>query len=391
MKNLIKSKITLLCLLVFASSAIVRAQQAHVNQDWNPHKNTENITPFMARVISPEVTDDQMVTFRMLAPEADEVLVSGGILRPLGESNPIPMVKGDDGVWEVTVGPVKPNIYKYYLVVDGVQVVDPSNTFGGFANQPGYSVVVVHGDGPAWYDPQNVPHGAVTRHFYHSDVTNGEREMYVYTPPGYSADKEYPVLYLMGGSGEVASTWSTDGRVNFIMDNMLAEGTVEPMIIAMPNNQVVNRMDPDHTPKSFDLFEKELADEIVPFVDENYSTIKDRHSRAIAGLSMGGRHTQIDGFRNLDLFASFGILSAAESFDLVPGVFDDPNLNDKVDYLFVGAGTGETTPGSRQEVFHEDLLEKGVDHEYYIGSDGAHDFITWRHLLYYKFLPNLWK
>ena len=377
--------------LFFIGVLKINAQQSHVNLDWNPQKNTENITPFMARVISPEVTDDHLITFRIMAANAKTVFVSGGILLPLGVSDPIPMKKGAEGVWEVTVGPVKPELYKYYLVVDGLQVVDPNNTFGGFANQPGYSEVIVHGDGPAWYDAQYVPHGAVTRHIYHSDVTDGEREMFIYTPPGYDPNKEYPVLYLLGGSGELASTWATDGRVNFIMDNLLAEGKAEPMIIAMPNNQVVNRMDPDHTPKSFDLFEKELADEVIPFVDANYSTIKDRHSRAIAGLSMGGRHAQIDGFRKLDLFASFGILSGAESFDLVPGVFDDPDLNDKVDYLFVGAGTKETTPGSRQDVLHEDLLRKGVEHEYYIGSDGAHDFVTWRHLLYYKFLPKLWK
>lgn len=391
MKNTLTLKAFVFVLFIFSGIGLSTAQQAHVNLDWNPQKNAQNLTPFMANVISPEVTDDQMVTFRLRAPEAQEVSLSGGILRPLGLSGSVPFEKDADGLWTLTVGPVAPEIYKYYLVIDGVRVVDPNNTLVGFADQPGYSVVVVHGDGPAYYDAKDVPHGSVTRQIYHSDVTDGEREMYVYTPPGYTTDKEYPVLYLMGGSGELASTWGLDGRVNFIMDNLLAEGKALPMIIAMPNNQIVHRSDPDHTPKSFDLFSEELTQEVIPLIDSNYSTIKDRHGRAIAGLSMGGRHALIDGFRNLDMFASFGILSAAESFDLVPGVFDDPDLNSKVDYLFVGAGTNETTPTSRQAVLHEDLLEKGVEHEYYIGSAGAHDFITWKHLLYYRFLPNLWR
>ena len=284
-----------------------------------------------------------------------------------------------------------PEIYYYKLIIDGVSVVDPANTLVGFADQPGFSIVVVHGDAPAWYDAKQVPHGAVTRHIYHSDVTGGEREMYVYTPPGYDVSKKYPVLYLVGGSGELASTWSLFGRVNFIEDNLIAEGKALPMIIAMPNNQVIHRMDPKHKEKSFPLFNDEMIKVVIPFVEKNYSVKTSKHDRAISGLSMGGRHAQIIGLNNLDVFGSIGMLSGAESMDLNPGVFDDPNLNDKIDYLFVGAGTNETTPQSRHALFHDELVKRNIEHEYYIGSDGAHDFVTWRHLLYYKFLPKLWK
>jgi enterochelin esterase-like enzyme len=369
----------------------LNAQQAHVNLDWAPQRNDRGLTPFMARTISPEVYDDHTVTFRVNAPDAQEIKLSGSILLGLGTNQSIPFTRGEDGVWSLTVGPMTPEIYYYKLLIDGVSVVDPSNTLTGFANQPGFSILVVHGDGPAWYDARNVPHGTVTRHFYHSEVTGGERDLYVYTPPGYDPEKEYPVLYLMGGSGEVASTWSLFGRVNFIEDNLIAEGKALPMIIAMPNNQVVHRMDPEHTPRSFDLFNDEMLREVIPLVESNYSVKADKHHRAISGLSMGGRHAQIIGMNNLDVFGSIGILSAAESFDLMPGVVDDPQLNDKIDYLFVGAGTHETRPGSRQAMLHEQLEEKNIRHEYYIGGDGAHDFVTWRHLLYYKFLPNLWR
>jgi enterochelin esterase family protein len=369
----------------------IYAQQAHVNLDWAPQKNSEGLTPFMANTISPEVFDDHTVIFRVKAPDANEVLLSGSILLGLKSEKLIPFTKNNDGLWSLKVGPMTPEIYYYKLVIDGVSVVDPANTLVGFAGQPGFSILVVHGDGPEWYDAKNVPHGAVTRHIYHSDVTGGEREMFVYTPPGYDISKKYPVLYLVGGSGELASTWSMFGKVNLIEDNLIAEGKALPMIIAMPNNQMVHRMHPKHTEKSFTMFNNEMLKEVIPFVEKNYSVKADKHNRAISGLSMGGRHAQIIGLKNLDVFGSIGILSAAESFDLIPGVLEDPELNDKVDYLFVGAGTHETTPDSRQAVLHITLEEKNIKHEYYIGSDGAHDFVTWRHLLYYKFLPNLWR
>lgn len=367
------------------------AQQAHVNLDWAPHKNTEGLTPFMANTISPEVLDDQRVVFRLKAPEAKEVLLYGTFLRDLKMDKPISLSKESNGLWSVTIGPVTPEIYKYNFILDGVRIVDPANTLVGFANQPGYSILVVHGKEPAWYDAKDVPHGSVTRHIYQSKITNGAREMYVYTPPVYKSTEEYPVLYLIGGSGELASTWGMFGRVNFIADNLIAEGKAKPMIIAMPNNQMVHRMDPEHTQKSFSMFNDEMLQEVIPFVEKNYSVKADKHHRAVSGLSMGGRHAQIIGMNNLDIFGSIGILSAAESPDLMPGVLDDPKLNDKIDYLFIGAGTYETTPDSRQAKLHKLLVERNIEHDYYIGSAGAHDFITWKHLLYYKFLPKLWE
>jgi enterochelin esterase family protein len=373
----------------------LQAQQAQVNLDWNPQKNTQNLVPYGANVISPDVRDDRTVVFRLRAPQAQQVQLTGApLLLALGAGNkPVPLKKGDDGVWTVTVGPLKPNMYVYKFVIDGVTVPDPNNTLAGFSDQPPYSQLVIHGDGPAYYDARNVPHGAVTRHIYHSDVTNGEREIYVYTPPGYNRSKKYPVLYLLGGSGELASTWTTDGRANFIMDNLLAEGKALPMIIAMPNNQVVHRSDPKHTELTFKIFEADLRKHIIPFVEKNYSVRADRRSRAIAGLSMGGRHTQFVGFKSLDLFSSFGVLSAGDvDTEKTSAEFlNDPNVNKKVDYLFVGQGTTEERPGTRTVVLHEALLKHNIKHEYYVGGDGGHDWGTWRHLLYAKFLPGLWR
>lgn len=380
---------------IFSITSLSFAQQANVNLDWNPQKNTENLVPYGGNVVSPDVRDDHTITFRVKAPDAHDVKLTGGpMLLALGQKDAVPFKKGDDGIWSLTVGPVKPNIYVYRFLLDGVAIVDPNNTITGASNQPGYSSVVVHGSGPAFYDAKNVAHGSVTRSIYHSDVLDGEREIFVYTPPGYDSKKKYPVLYLLGGSGELASGWMLDGRANFIADNLLAEGKIVPMIIAMPNNQVLHRNDPKHVEKTYVLFEKELRSQIVPFVDKNYSTIKDRKGRAISGLSMGGRHTQIVGMNDLDLFSSFGILSAGdlETDKMNAAFFNDPKVKDKVDYLLIGHGSAEVDfVGKRSAATHEALEKHGIKHEYFIGGDGAHDWGTWRMLLNDKLLPNLWK
>jgi enterochelin esterase family protein len=389
-----RTKMSFVLAAIVLLSQPARAQQAHVNLDWNPHKNLQNLRPYGANLISPDVADDRTVTFRLRAPDARAVALSGGpILLAIGKGNTaIPFEKGTDGIWTLTVGPLKPNLYIYRLVVDGVAVVDPNNTLTGFADQPGYSTVVVHGDGPAYYDAKPVPHGNVTRHVYRSAVLNGEREMYVYTPPNYDRNKKYPVLYLLGGSGELASTWNIDGRAGFIADNLIAEGKALPMIIAMPNNQVVHRGDPKHAELTFPLFEKELRQHIIPVVEKAYSTQSGPRGRAIAGLSMGGRHAQLVGFKSLDLFRSFGILSAGdpESEKSTPEFLNDPKINEKVDYLFVGLGTHENQPTNRSVLFHQILEKRRVVHDYYIGGDGGHDWGTWRaHLAY--MLPKLWR
>ncbi|MEQ8552563.1 MAG: alpha/beta hydrolase-fold protein [Cyclobacteriaceae bacterium] len=385
------------CVLACLSTAFCYGQQSNVNLDFNPQKDTQEYTPFSAQVNSPEVHDDQTITFRLKAPNTQTVeLPPGAIHTALGmERAPIPFIKGQDGVWVLTVGPLPSDMYAYHLRVDGVQVADPNNTQASFTAMPPYSQLIVHGDSPAYYDARNVPHGEVTRHIYYSVVTKGERELYVYTPPGYDSEKEYPVLYLLGGSGELPSNWVYDGRANFIMDNLLSEGKAEPMLIAIPNNQIIHRNHPQHAELTFDLFEKELRNHVIPLVDQKYNTIQSPHGRAISGLSMGGRHSMFVGFRSLDLFANFGVLSAGdeEAETSLDHFLKDPDVNKKVDYLFVGQGTKEAQSffNKRCQALHDALDNHGISHEYYIGGNGGHDWSTWRHLLYYRFLPTLWK
>jgi enterochelin esterase-like enzyme len=379
-----------------SSPLCLQAQQAKVNLDWNPQKNTENLVPFNANVVSPDVHDDHTVTFRLKAPDAKSVELTGvAVLTALGTQKNVPFKKGDDGVWTLTIGPLRPDHYQYRLLVDGILMADPNNLYAVDTAMPPLSTLIIHGDGPAYYDAKNVPHGLVTRHVYHSTVTNGEREMFVYTPPGYDRQKTYPVLYLVGGSGDQADDWVFDGRVNFIMDNLLAEGKVVPMVIAIPNNQVVHRNDPKHADLTFDRFEAEMRKHVIPLVEAEYNVRKDPRGRAFSGLSMGGRHTMFIGFRSLDLFANFGILSAGDvdAEKVIPAFLNDPDANKKVAYLFVGQGTEEAKGqmGGRVVALHNALDKHGIKHEYYVGGYTAHDWATWRHLMYYRFLPNLWR
>lgn len=378
-------------ILLMAASLGLYAQQSHVNVDWAPQKNTENINPFGCGLISPEVYDDHTVTFRVSAPQAEEVLLTGSMFVGPDARKRVPFVKGEDGVWTLTIGPLEPEIYFYYFIIDGVQNIDPNNTYTGHACMPAFSILHVHGDEPSFFDPKpEVPHGNLTTHYYYSEVTGGLRDMIVYTPAGYDPSKEYPVLYLMGGSGDLTETWVMHGKANFILDNAIAEGKAEPMIVVFPNDQMVTRMHPQHTELAFPLMEQEYRKCIIPFVEERYSVIKDRRARAISGLSMGGRLSQYVGFRCLDLFANFGLLSSAIEIDRTPALYDK-DINEKIDYLFIGAGTHETGPMARHQKLHEELESMGVEHEYYVGSNGAHDLVAWKHLLYYRFLPELWK
>ena len=222
-------------------------------------------------------------------------------------------------------------------------MADPNNTYAAFTAMPPYSQLVVHGDGPAYYDARNVPHGTVTRHVYHSEVTKGERELYVYTPPGYDRTKTYPVLYLVGGSGELPSNWIYDGRANFIMDNLLAEQKAVPMVIAIPNNQVVHRNNPKHTELTFKVFEAELRQHVIPLVEREYSSAATRRAARspVCPWAVGTRCSS----------DSIRWISSPRSACSAPGDVDsekslakflnDPDVNQKIDYLFVGLGTAE--------------------------------------------------
>ncbi len=360
----------------------------------------------------PRVHDDLRVTFRIKAPDAQKV--------EFQVDKRYPARKTEDGVWTATTDPQVPGFHYYWLVIDGVQVNDPaSETFFGYGKQT--SGIEVPEKGVDYYLPRSVPHGEVRERWYHSGTTQQWRRAFVYTPPGYDADRttRYPVLYLQHGAGEDERGWSNQGRVGFIMDNLIAGRKARPMLVVMeqgyarkpgetpfPTGPTARPAGPGGKPAAppdfsrlFATFEEVMVKDLVPLIDATYRTIADREHRAMAGLSMGGMQTFQITLRNLDLFASIGGFSGAGGgFGGAPfdpktahnGVMADPGaFNKKVRVLWLGIGTAEP-PRMYESVknYHLALEKAGIRHVYYESPGTAHEWLTWRRCLH-EFAPLL--
>jgi len=262
-------------------------------------------------VISPLVNPDKTVTFRYLAPSAKDVKLSAQF-----DKEPVAMSRDSLGIWSVTRGQVKPDIYPYSFVVDGIQVMDPGNV-AFFPNERfKASLVDVPGDTPLIHSMQDVPHGTITYTGYTSKIMNGMyRPLVVYTPPGYEKNPgtKYPVLYLISGTTDTEETWYKVGRANLILDNLVAQGKAVPMIIVMPygNNfiGISGPASPDVVPM-YQTYRDELINDIIPFCEKNFRIIGDREHRAVAGFSRGGGQTLWAGLSNTDKFAYICCFSA---------------------------------------------------------------------------------
>ena len=265
-------------------------------------------------IISPEILPDGRVTFRLLAPEATSVSVTGDW--PGGiHSTTTPMVKDDKGVWSATVGPLKPEFWIYTFSVNGVTTLDPRNINTRRNTTRIENTLLIPGPESADYMVNAVPHGTVSLQWYASPTVNATRRAYVYTPAGYEKGNDrYPVLYLLhGGSGD-EDAWSSCGRASQILDNLIAQGKAKPMIVVMPNGNITRIAAPDlvpappalpatQDPGRFRRFPESLVKDLIPFIDKTYRTRTGREDRAIAGLSVGGAQTLYTAFNNLDLFA----------------------------------------------------------------------------------------
>jgi len=248
--------------------------------------------PRAAAPVSPQVSTDNSATFRFSAPNAKEVFLTGEFLKEKQ-----PMTKDAAGVWAITVPNIKPDIYPYAFVADGIQVADPNNT-RIFANERfKFSLVDVKGSTPLPHAVRNVPHGKVTYRLYKSASLNTTRELLVYTPPGFDANnpKKYPVLYLIHGGSDTQETWTKVGQANFIADNLIADKKAVPMIIVMPYANT--------RPAPMGKFNDEVVSDIIPFIQANYPVLTDQPNRAIAGFSVGGGQTMEVGISNPDKFA----------------------------------------------------------------------------------------
>lgn len=367
---------------------------SHTDLDADDAKPAASNVP---RAEYPRVHADGRVKFRLRAPDAKKVQVQpGGADNGLGKG-PYDMERGADGAWTVTTPPAVPGFHYYWLVVDGVAVNDPgSETYFGYGRPT--SGVEVPEKGVDFYDARDVPHGEVRALWYHSKVTGKPRRAFVYTPPGYdgAAGARYPVLYLQHGAGEDERGWTTQGRANFILDNLIAAKKAKPMLVVMDNGYA----DPADHPGSrlFDFrgFEAVLTGELVPKIDAAYRTLADRDHRALAGLSMGGMQALQIGLAHTDLFAAIGAFSAPPfgKFDVTTaynGAFRDAAaFNTKVRLLWLGAGTAEKPFATGLRAMHEVLDQAGVKHVVFESQDTAHEWQTWRRSLH-DFAPRLFQ
>jgi enterochelin esterase-like enzyme len=341
----------------------------------------------------PRIDSELRATFQLAAPDAEAVQVSVG-----GDS--YEMTRNAEGMWTVTTPPLVPGFHYYSLVIDGVSFADPNSQsfFGSTQMMSGIEVPAPDQD---FYAVRDVPHGEVRSHWYHSEVTGEWRRSFVYTPPGYdeNPDQRYPVLYLQHGYGEDARGWPIQGRMNLILDNLIADGRALPMILVAEDGGIAGGLPPrgSRLRQGFDLwslltgFEEIMIRDIVPEIDSTYRTIADRDHRAMAGLSMGGGQTFLTTFHNLDTFAYIGGFSPAVPQAEFDRIIQDPEgFNERVKVLFLGTGTVERDTNPNILRLHEALDSAGVRNVYYESPGTAHEWLTWRRDLY-QFTPLLFR
>lgn len=343
---------------------------------------------------APEIAPDRRVTFRLVAPKAQEVSLSGEFM-----SGSKSFAKGEDGVWSVTMGPLEPEIYNYNFTVDGVRTIDPGNpeVKTGSTAQTISSILEVRGDVPAFYDGQAVPHGEIRTNWYHSNSLHAMRRVTVYTPPGYDRNLQtrYPVLYLFHGANADEAAWTRLGHVNLILDNLLAAGKAKPFLVVMPFGYGVL---PNSAPTPGGLsntaaFSRDLLEDVIPMIQAQYRAYTDRDHRAIAGLSMGGGESLEIGLNHLELFSYVGGFSAALrgsefSKTYAALVADAPAANHKLHLLWFGCGK-EDSLFAASKTFSDFLKEHDVRHTFR-ETGGAHTWMVWRRYLN-EFAPQLFQ
>jgi enterochelin esterase-like enzyme len=351
----------------------------------------------------PKISMDNSVYLRLRAPEAFKVQVQGGEgLCP----KPLDLVKDTASNWNGIIPTAGPGFHYYWFIVDGVRVNDPgSDSYHGYGRPTsGIEIPVPDED---FFMAKRVPHGDVREHWYYSEITGKWRRSFVYTPPDYDRNpkKKYPVLYLLHGAGENERGWSLQGHMSFIMDNLIAEKKAVPMIVVMDNGNATVK----NTAASSGFSLKEMTKtaetlgqvyikEIIPNIDLLYRTIPKRESRAMAGLSMGGRQTMLIGLNHIELFSYYGFFSAA----IIGNIMDDPKtafngvfadagaFSKKVKLLWFGAGSGEAQFVRMMNDSRKKLEELGIKSTSFISQGTFHEWHTGRRDLN-EFAPLLFK
>ena len=339
----------------------------------------------------PQILPDNKVLFRIKAPDAQRVQVDLG--------RKYDMVKEEEGSWTITTDPIAEGFHYYSILINGVAVCDPaSQTFYGMSRMA--SGIEIPEKGVDYYNIKDIPHGQIRQVRYYSNITEAWRRAFVYTPAGYDTNisERYPVMYLQHGGGEDETGWWNQGKMDAILDNLIAEGKAKPMIVVMDNGYAI---DPDNNKRQSGqglrgLFQNKTLEnvfiqEIIPMIDKEFRTISDRDHRAMAGLSMGGFQSFQIAMSNIDKFAYVGGFSGGgliqqdnEFSKMYNGVWADVNaFNQKMKVIYLSIGTDE--PANMYQTvnsFHKEMEKTGIKHVYYESPGTSHEWLTWRRSLY---------
>lgn len=338
------------------------------------------------QIVSPEIAANNSVTFRIHSPNAQQVSLFGSWMN-YGET--LPLVKNEQGVWSVSTAPIESSMYHYNLFVDGVGIIDPANPHALRDGTRYASLLLIPGKGAELFQINEVKHGSLSQVWYESKTLDLYRRMYVYTPPGYNESKDsYPVLYLLHGGGGDEDAWTSLGRANYILDNLIAEGKAKPMLIVMTNGNANQTSSLRTKPGAPTLsreelqryrgkFEESLVKDVIPYIEANYRVKSGKESRAIAGLSMGGMHTITASSEFPGTFGYIGVFSS--------GVFTaDEALEEKfiamknsgINRYWVACGIDDFVMESNKRLL--DLLRKtDIKHDYF-ENEGGHTWANWR-------------
>lgn len=337
----------------------------------------------------PMILSDNRVVFRVKAPTANKLQID------LGKK--YDMVKDTGGYWMVTTDPIGEGFHYYSLIADGIALCDPaSQSYYGMGRMA--SGIDIPDADMEYYQPKDVPHGQVRSVNYYSNITKAWRRAFVYTPPDYDIQpaKRYPVMYLQHGGGEDETGWPNQGKMDFILDNLIAEGKAIPMIVVMERGYASDPSRPLPTGTDMasrmaaNIFPEVLVREVIPMIDAKFRTLTDRNSRGMAGLSMGGFQTFQTTMTNLDKFAYIGGFSGAgfrapgaNITDMYNGVWKDATaFNNKVKLMYLSIGTKEPERMYQNvNSFHTELEKAGIKHVYYESPNTSHEWQTWRRSL----------
>jgi enterochelin esterase-like enzyme len=369
----------------------------------------QNVNIRQANIVSPIVNEDGTVTLRLYAPLAQTVTVRGDWEANAGIGQ---MKKDTGGSWTYTTGKLASDLYAYSFMVDSVRMPDPSNAYTYRSVSDLFSLFIVNGGNGDFYRVNDVAYGNVLRMWYPSAEYKTDRRVTVYTPPGYdNSKKKYPVLYLLHGSGGDEEAWVTFGRAPYILDNLIAQGKIEPMIVVMPNGNP-KQAAPGETKENFSYrpifsqFMPNFADgsyegsfnEIVRFIDSRFRTKAEKAGRAIAGLSMGGYHSLLISANHPDLFDYVGLFSpgtpASRALDSTRSAYQNLDekfaLQKKKGYklYWIGIGNADFLYGGMQT--HRKRLDKLRFPYTYVESGGGHTWSNWRSYML-QFTPLLFR